>query len=106
MSPLPSDGPSDAEERARALRELRTIPGVGRAVSQDLWALGVRRVADLRGADPQALYDRLCVLQGMTVDRCMLYVFRCAVHFASAEAPEPESLKWWNWMDERDGRPA
>jgi hypothetical protein len=27
----------------------------------------------------------------------MLYVFRCAVYYASNETHEPERLKWWNW---------
>ncbi len=85
--------------RTAALRDLRRIPGVGRAVADDLWRLGIRRVADLRGRDPQALYDALCVDQGMHVDRCMLYTFRCAVYFASEETHDPELLRWWSWKD-------
>jgi len=30
---------------------------------------------------------------GVTQDRCLLYVFRCAVYFAETENPEPEKLK-------------
>jgi hypothetical protein len=89
--------------RAAALRDLRRIPGVGAAVADDLWRLGVRRVADLRGRDPQALYEALCRDQGMHVDRCMLYTFRCAVYFAGEERPDPELLRWWAW---KDGGPA
>jgi hypothetical protein len=85
--------------RTAALRDLRRIPGVGPAVSGDLWNLGVRRVADLRGRDPQALYDELCRIQGMHVDRCMLYVLRCAVYFATEERHDPELLLWWSWKD-------
>jgi hypothetical protein len=33
------------------------------------------------------------------VDRCVLYVFRCAVYFASEAEHDPELLKWWNWKD-------
>lgn len=79
------------------------IPGVGVSIAQDLWNLGIRSVEELRGRDPQELYDRLCVLQGMHVDRCMLYVMRCAVYYASEEHPDPELLKWWAW---KDGTPA
>jgi hypothetical protein len=85
--------------RTAALRDLRRIPGVGPAVSGDLWNLGIRRVADLRGRDPQALYDELCRFQGIHVDRCMLYVLRCAVYFATEERHDPELLLWWNWKD-------
>ncbi len=86
---------------AAALRDLRRIPGVGPSIADDLWRLGVRRVDELRGADPEALYGRFCALAGGTVDRCLLYVFRCAVYFAETPEParDPEKLKWWSWKD-------
>lgn len=77
--------------------ELRVIPGVGESISRDLVALGIRSVEDLEGRDPQELYDRLCLLEGVRVDPCVLYVFRCAVYFASNGEHDPELLKWWNW---------
>jgi hypothetical protein len=88
-----------AVEQREALRELQQIPGVGKAVARDLWDLGMRRVADLEGRDPEDLYVRLCALRGAHIDRCMLYTFRCAVYYASETAPDPELLKWWNWKD-------
>ena len=88
-----------ADIRATALKEFRTVPGVGRTIAQDFWNLGLRRIADLKKQNPQKLYDRLCQYQGAHVDRCMLYVMRCAVYFASATKPKPELLKWWNWKD-------
>lgn len=85
--------------RAASLRDFRRIPGVGRTIAEDLWSLGLRSVDDLRGGDPEALYERLCEFQGVRVDRCMLYVLRCAVYFASRERHDPELLKWWSWKD-------
>ena len=84
-----------------ALEELQTVPGVGREVSRDLYGIGIRRVADLKGKSPERLYEDLCEKQGTRVDRCMLYTFRCAVYYAET-APakrDPEKLKWWNWKD-------
>lgn len=83
----------------RALADFRRIPGVGRVIAQDLWNLGYRSVDALKNEDPEQMYDALCVLQGCQVDRCMLYVFRCAVYFASMSQPDPERLKWWSWKD-------
>jgi hypothetical protein len=83
--------------------ELRRIPGVGVTIAQDLRDLGIQRVEDLRGADPQALYERLMEQAGVHVDRCMLYVLRCAVYYASEPRHDPELLKWWSW---KDGGPA
>ena len=88
--------------QAKVLRELQEIPGVGQAIARDLWNLRIRKVADLRGRSPQKLYDELCRLQGQPVDRCMLYVLRCAVYFASRKSHAPELLKWWNWKDSAD----
>jgi hypothetical protein len=59
--------------------------------------MGFRRVEELQNQDPEELYVRLCMQQGTQVDRCMLYVFRCAVYYASNEEYDPELLKWWNW---------
>lgn len=87
------------EDKQAALCELNTIPGVGKAVAEDLWSLGIRRVADLRKRDPQALYDELRIKAGGKLDRCMLYTMRCAVYYANTVNPEPDKLKWWNWKD-------
>lgn len=81
------------------LKNLQAIPGVGPRLAADLHSLGIRRVSDLRGRDPQALYDRLEKKTGAHVDRCVLYVFRCAVYFATNRRPNSEKLKWWNWKD-------
>ena len=79
--------------------ELHTIPGVGPSIAQDLRDLGISRVADLKGKDPEVLYQRLIVQRGMHQDRCLLYVFRCAVYFAETARPRADKLKWWNWKD-------
>ena len=79
--------------------ELQRIPSVGPSIAADLRRLGIHRIADLRGADPLALYRRLCELEGAHVDRCVLYTFRCAVYFASRRRHDPELLRWWSWKD-------
>jgi hypothetical protein len=89
---------SNAADR-RYLSELMEIPGVGEKTAQDLWGMGIRAPADLRGRDPLQLYETLCSLKGSKIDRCMLYVFRCAVYYASNQRHDPELLKWWNWKD-------
>ena len=78
---------------------LRAIPGVGPSIAQDLREMGIEQVEQLRGRDPEDLYARRCVQQGVSIDRCLLYVFRCAVYFSETEDPDPELLKWWNWKD-------
>jgi hypothetical protein len=84
-----------------SLCDFQRIPGIGPSMADDLWRLGYRSVAEMRGGEPEAMYQRLCDLTGGHVDRCVLYVFRCAVYFASNDARDPELLKWWNWSDQR-----
>ena len=79
--------------------ELQTIPGVGKSTADDLRLIGIRRVQDLRNKDPEKLYAKLCRRVKKPVDRCMLYVLRCAVYFAMHKNPDPEKLRWWNWKD-------
>ena len=84
-------------------RRLQRIPGVGPSIAADLQRLGIRDVAELRGRNPESLYAALCREVRHHVDRCVLYVFRCAVYFASEAEHDPELLKWWNWKDGRIG---
>ncbi len=79
--------------------ELRTIPGVGPSLARDLRLLGIERVADLHGRDPEQLYAELQERIGEHVDRCVLYVFRSSVYFAGQAQPELELTRWWNWKD-------
>ena len=87
------------QQGKQTMTDLQTIPGVGPSISQDLLDLGFRRVDDLAGKDPQEMFDALCRLRGARIDRCVLYVFRCATYFAGNRSHDPELLKWWNWKN-------
>lgn len=69
-------------------------------MEEDLIRLGYTTIESLRNVDPEALYERDCTLRGCRIDRCQLYVYRCAVYFASTEEPDPKKLKWWSWKDQ------
>ena len=81
------------------LKELRLIPGVGKNIALDLWSLGIRSTAELAKKNPEKLYAQFCRNVGKPVDRCLLYVFRCAVYFASHKRHDPQLLLWWNWKE-------
>lgn len=90
---------AESENKEDTLKQFRKIPGVGKIIAEDFWNIGLRSLADFKNADAEALYNKLCTYQKCTVDRCMLYVFRCAVYYASEKKHDPELLKWWNWKD-------
>lgn len=82
-----------------SLKDLQSIPGVGPSIAEDLYNIGIQSVKDLKQQNPEDLYKRSNMFEGAVQDRCLLYVFRCAVYFASTKHPKPEKLKWWNWKD-------
>jgi len=81
------------------LRQLQSIPGIGKACSLDLWNIGIRNLSDLSGQNPSVLYDKLNIYSGVRHDIFMLYTFRCAVYFATEVNHEKEKLNWWYWKD-------
>jgi hypothetical protein len=89
--------------KEQTIKELRTIPGVGISIAEDLWNIGIRSISDLVGCDPEKLYELSNNYAGVVQDRCLLYVFRSSVYFAETPSSErdPEKLKWWNWKDKR-----
>ena len=87
--------------KERSIQQLRIIPGVGKSIANDLWRIGITSVEDLKDRYPQELYDLSNQQVGVVQDRCLLYVFRCAVYFASKKKHDPEKLKWWNWKGTR-----
>ncbi len=86
-------------EQKTVLKELQKIPGVGKSIAMDLWNIGIRSIDELKNKKPEILYDLSNQYAGCVQDRCLLYVFRCAVYFAQESNPDAEKLKWWNWMD-------
>jgi hypothetical protein len=82
-----------------ARQELEAIPGVGPAIANMLRTVGIQSQHDLADKDPEKLYRHYEEHVGHHVDRCVLYVFRCAVYYCATPDPDPELLKWWNWKD-------
>ena len=76
---------------------LTSIPGVGKSIAADLEQIGIINPSDLCGRDPQELYDLSNKAAGKVQDRCLLYVFRCAVYCVSTPKPEKRLMKWWAW---------
>lgn len=86
-----------------AIKDLKKIPGVGKSIAEDLWNIGIRCTSDLKDQDPELLYDLSNICAGMKQDKCLLYVYRCAVYFTKTEESErdPVRLQRWNWKDHK-----
>lgn len=90
-----------AVTKEEAIKDLRQIPGVGVSIANDLWNIGIKSVSQLKGQDPHKLYDASNRYANTIQDRCLLYVFRCAVYYAETPPAkrDPGKLKWWNWKN-------
>jgi hypothetical protein len=79
---------------------LTSIPNVGPAIAGKLNRLGVQEPADLRGQDPEELFERLCAMDGRRLDPCLLDTFVAAVTVADGGPARP----WWEFSRERKAR--
>jgi hypothetical protein len=80
--------------------DLRQLPNVGPAVARMLIRLGVERADDLRGQDPERLFQRLCDLDGKRHDPCLLDTFVAVVDHANGAPARP----WWYYSRRRKGQ--
>jgi hypothetical protein len=78
-------------------RELRDLVSIGPAMLRDFETIGVRSVAQLARAKPEALYERLCQATGQRQDICCLDVFSAAVAQARDPKLPKEQRQWWYW---------
>ena len=79
--------------------ELRTLPNVGPAIAHMLQRVGIEHVDQLRGADADDLYTRLCDIDGRRHDPCVLDTFTAVVEFANGAPARP----WWYYSRLRKG---
>ena len=93
--------PPDDPAQRESWKAFQELGSVGPACAKDFLLLGFKKVADLKGQDPNKLYTRLCELTKSKQDPCVEDVLRCAV--AQAENPRlPKKWKdWWSWTPYR-----
>jgi hypothetical protein len=89
------------EHRKSIPNPLMEIPGIGKSLAEDLNNIGITKVSDLKGKNPQKLYEKSNTFEGVTLDPCVLYTYRCAVYFAETKSPSQDLLKWWNWKERK-----
>ena len=78
--------------KKKQLKELMQIPGVGKSIANDLINIGITKVSQLKNRNPEVLYNKSNIQAGVVQDRCLLYVFKCAVYYASNQKHDPEKF--------------
>ena len=84
-------------KKSTASGELSGLRSVGPAALRDLHRLGINTADELRRADADQLFAKLCRITGKTYDPCVRDVFAAAI--AQAKNPDlPEEQRdWWYW---------
>lgn len=84
-------------EELCALMQFQSCTSVGPSLAADLYSLGFRRLPELKGKKPHALYERLCKRVGARVDPCVEDAFRAAIEQAEHAKLPAEKRNWWYW---------
>jgi hypothetical protein len=85
-----------------AMARLEEIPNVGPRMAEALLKLGVSRLEDAAGRDPDEMYRELCALDARRPDPCVRDVFAAVVSHAEGGPARP----WWEFTPERKAREA
>jgi GNAT superfamily N-acetyltransferase/ribonuclease HI len=82
--------------------DLTKIPGIGKKMARHLINAGYPYIKSLKGQDPEEIYHKDCLFQGKQVDKCSLYCYRLAVHYADNDGQlPPDKQKWWDWKESK-----
>lgn len=95
-----SRGADPADERREAETRLQEIPNVGPKMAAQLIKLGITRLEDATGKEPDGMYHELCALDGKRYDPCVRDVFCAVVSYADGNPARP----WWEFTPERKRR--
>ncbi len=88
---------ADVPAKAKGLLEL---PNVGPATALDLVRLGIFEPTALKKQNADRLYAKLCKIDGVRHDPCVIDVFASLVAYANGAPARP----WWHYTPERKRR--
>ena len=97
VGPTLKDEGSVPAGHEEAVTRLRLIPNVGPKMAADLIKLGVTRLEDAAGRDPDEMYHELCAIDGKRHDPCMRDIFAAVISYAEGGPARP----WWEFTPER-----
>ena len=73
------------------------IKNVGPALEEDFRRLKLKKPHDLIGKDPLKLYRKICKVDGVFHDPCVLDCYISAVEFMNGKPPK----EWWSYTQSR-----
>ncbi len=71
--------------------KLEDIPNVGPAMKKDFILLGIQKPSDLKNKDAFVLYKKMCKINGVRQDPCVLDTYMAVIDFMNGAPARP----WW-----------
>ena len=99
MPRIKKRGPRVADVPIEA-RRLLALPNVGPATALDLVKLGIFEPNALKKQKADTMYAKLCKIDGVRHDPCVIDVFASIVAFVNGAPARP----WWFYTPERKAR--
>ena len=75
------------------LTKLTALPNIGKAIANDLLAIGIGSPGDFKGKDALKIFNDLKAVMGHRHDPCVYYTLLSVKHFMDTG----ESLPWWKF---------
>jgi hypothetical protein len=73
------------------LTDFQQIKNIGPSIAEDFRRLKLKKPQDLIGKDPLKLYQKMCALDDMFYDPCVLDCFISAAEYINGKPPKV----WW-----------
>ncbi len=61
--------------------------------------IGITRIEDLKGKNPEDSYFKDCIVKGFKEDKCQLYLFRMAIYIMQNILFGKKKLKCWYFLE-------
>lgn len=75
--------------------KLEHLPNIGKAIANDLRAIGIHYPHELAERDPLTIYNNLAGVMGHRHDPCVLYTLLSVKHFLETG----DAVPWWNFTE-------
>jgi hypothetical protein len=80
-----------------SIGDFQQIVNIGSATAEAFQRLGLAEPQQLIEQDPFELYEKMCRLDGVRHDPCVLDVFMATIDYMNGNPPHP----WWHYTAER-----
>lgn len=88
---------ADHQTDRSTIEHFQQIINIGPKMAEDFHRLGLKKPQDLIGKDPVKLYQRICKIDSLFHDPCVLDCYIASIDYMNGNLPRV----WWEYTEER-----